>query len=147
VNIANVRKVSDIATTEQTSFVKSSKDGLVYMWGCLVHMSIRKPVVCEHTNVFDVCNSMMAQSPISMIREYTDQESSVLNDLKTAFDDRVSLFLYPVSACSTSVFLTQNNSLFLKIFLKRFKKNFRNLVVLLLKVSSKPFVENSYIFE
>jgi len=100
VNIANVKKVSDIATMEQTSFVKSSKDGLVYMWGCLVRMSIRKPAVCEHTNVFDVCNSMIVQSPISMIREYTDQESSILNDLKTAFDDRVSLFLYPVSVCS-----------------------------------------------
>jgi len=99
VNIANVRKISDIATMEQTSFVKSSKDGLIYIWGCLVCMPIKKLAVCEHTNVFDVCNSMMAQSPISMIREYTDQESSVLNDLKTAFDDCVSLFLYSVSAC------------------------------------------------
>jgi len=59
----------------------------------LAHVSISKPVVCERTNVFDICNSMMAQSPISMIREYTDQESSVLNDLENAFDDPVSLIL------------------------------------------------------
>jgi len=90
---------------DQKSFVKSS-DGLVYIWGFLARVSISKPIVCERTNVFDVCNSMMAQSPISMIREYTDQESSILNDLENAFDDRVSLFLYPVSACSISVFLT-----------------------------------------
>jgi len=138
VNIANVRKVSDIATMKQTSFVKSSKDGLVYIWGFLAHVSISKPVVCEHTNVFDVCNSMMAQSPISMIREYTDQEFSILNDLENAFDDPVSLIFYLSVLFYYSNY--QNCSTVYFLIFKRFKE-FSNSYNSLLKTVSKSFVE------
>jgi len=69
-------------------------DGLVYIWGCLARLSVRKLIICEHTNIFDVCNSMTDQSPISMFPTYTDEEHRLLNDFKAAFNDRVSLTFY-----------------------------------------------------
>jgi len=87
----NIRKASDIAAICNTSAIKSSTDELVYIWGTLAQLSVRKPVISEHTNIFDICNSMTGQSPISMVRIYTDEEYSILNDLEAAFDDHVSL--------------------------------------------------------
>lgn len=71
-NIPNVRKVLNIAVIGNVSFAKSR--GLVYIWGSFDKFKpIRKFAVCEYTNTFDVCNSMMAQSPISMDHVYTDE--------------------------------------------------------------------------
>ncbi|KYQ47070.1 putative E3 ubiquitin-protein ligase HERC4 [Trachymyrmex zeteki] len=91
INIANVKKVSDIAVIDVKSFVKSSEDGLVY---CTFDsmVSSKKPVVCEYTNAFDISNSMMGQSPISMTRQFINEEFHILNDLETAFNDKVSLY-------------------------------------------------------
>lgn len=103
-NISNVKKISDIAAMGHISAVKSIEDGLFYIWGFLI-FTIGKPITCEYTNIFDICNSMTAQSPISNMESiYTDEEWSILNDLEVAFDDRVSLILCPdtcVSACFT----------------------------------------------
>ncbi|XP_018315268.1 RCC1 and BTB domain-containing protein 1 [Mycetomoellerius zeteki] len=87
INIANVKKVSDIAVIDVKSFVKSSEDGLVY---CTFDsmVSSKKPVVCEYTNAFDISNSMMGQSPISMTRQFINEEFHILNDLETAFNDK-----------------------------------------------------------
>jgi len=78
------------------SAVKSSENGLVYVWGGLCGLRIRKFAICEYTNIFDMCNSRVAQSPIYMDRVYTNEEFIILNDLKAAFNDRVSFILYCV---------------------------------------------------
>jgi len=88
-----MRKASDIAAIDNTSAM-SSTDGFVYIWGTLSHLLLKKPIICEHTNIFDICNSITGQSPISMVRTYTDEEYSLLNDFKAAFNDRVSLTFY-----------------------------------------------------
>ncbi|XP_018369317.1 PREDICTED: RCC1 and BTB domain-containing protein 1-like [Trachymyrmex cornetzi] len=87
INIPNVRKISDIAVIEYTSIVKSSEDQLVYIRGELFGKKIKEYVICEYTNIFGICNSMMAHSPISIIHTYTDEESMILSDLETAFND------------------------------------------------------------
>jgi len=87
----NIRKASDIAAIDSTSAI--STDGFVYIWGWLASLKVRKPIICEHTNIFDICNSMTGQSPIS-IRTYRDEEYSLLKDFKAAFNDRVSLTCY-----------------------------------------------------
>lgn len=97
-NIPGVRKISDIAATEYQSVIKSSKDGLIYIWGELRNLSVEN-LVCEYTNIFDVCNVKTGQSPISMNRVYTDEETSILDDLAAAFNDRVSLI--PCFMCSS----------------------------------------------
>lgn len=74
------------------SFIKSNENGLVYMWGHFANVSIKKPFVCEYTNVFDVFNSMTAQSSMSVVHEFTKEECDILNDLEAAFNDRVSLY-------------------------------------------------------
>ncbi|KYQ47068.1 RCC1 and BTB domain-containing protein 1 [Trachymyrmex zeteki] len=84
---ANVKKVSDIAVIDYKNFVKSSEDGLVYCtFGSLI--SSKKPVVCEYTNAFDISNSLMGQSPISMTRQFINEEFHILNELETAFNDK-----------------------------------------------------------
>jgi len=70
-----------------------SDDGLVYICGDLCDQRIKKFAVCEYTNIFDVSNSMMAQSPISTSRVYKNEECLILNDLEEAFNDHVSLML------------------------------------------------------
>ncbi|KYQ47063.1 RCC1 and BTB domain-containing protein 1 [Trachymyrmex zeteki] len=90
VNIANVKKVSDIAALKTKSFVKCSEDGLVYILGYFAKTFIKKPLVCEYTNVFNVCDSMTAYSPISVTHEFTNDELDILNDLETAFNDRLT---------------------------------------------------------
>ncbi|KYQ47067.1 RCC1 and BTB domain-containing protein 1 [Trachymyrmex zeteki] len=88
INIANVKKISDIAVIDYKSFVKSSKDGLVYIWGHIAYIRPKKPAVCEYTNVFDISNSMMGQSPISVTNEFVNEEFRILNDLEAAFNDQ-----------------------------------------------------------
>jgi len=88
-----MRKASDIAVIHNFSAM-SSTDGLVYIWGTVADLLLKKRIICEHTNIFDVCNSMTGQSPISMIRTYTYEEYNLLNDFKAAFNDRVSLTFY-----------------------------------------------------
>ncbi|XP_018059819.1 PREDICTED: RCC1 and BTB domain-containing protein 1-like [Atta colombica] len=88
INIANVKKVSDIAVIDYNNFVKSSKDGLMYAWGFIFDISFKKPAICEYTNVFDISNSMIAHSPMSVPCEFTNEEFHILNDLETAFNDQ-----------------------------------------------------------
>jgi len=90
-NIPNVRKIRDIAALDRMSAVKSD-DGLVYIFGNFFNCH-RKFISCEYSNIFDICNSMMAQSPISRNHVYTSEESDILNDLEAAFNDQVSLML------------------------------------------------------
>ncbi|XP_012060416.1 PREDICTED: RCC1 and BTB domain-containing protein 2-like [Atta cephalotes] len=88
INIANVKKVSDIAVIDYNNFVKSNKDGLMYAWGFIFDISFKKPAICEYTNVFDISNSMIAHSPMSVPCEFTNEEFHILNDLETAFNDQ-----------------------------------------------------------
>jgi len=73
------------------SIVKSSKDGLIYIWGRFANFQTNKIVNCEYTNIFDVCNVTIGQSPISMDCVYTDEDTNVLTDLADIFNDIVSL--------------------------------------------------------
>ncbi|KAG5309560.1 RCBT1 protein, partial [Acromyrmex insinuator] len=84
--IDNVKKVSDIAVIDYKSFVKSSM-GHIYMWGFIFNVPIKK-LVCEYTNAFDICDSMIAHSPMSVACEFINEEFHILNDLKTAFNDQ-----------------------------------------------------------
>jgi len=61
------------------------------MWGRLSTFKINKIVKCEYTNVFDVCNVTIGQSPISMDYVYTDEDTSILTDLADIFNDIVNL--------------------------------------------------------
>jgi len=92
-NISDVTKTLDIAALRDMSAIKSSKDGLVYICGYLFNQRIKKFIICEYTNIFDICNSMMAQSPVSTNHVYTNEEFLILNDLEAAFNDHVSLML------------------------------------------------------
>jgi len=85
-----VRKIRDIAALDRISAVKSD-DGLVHIFGKF--FNCHRQFSCEHSNIFDICNSMMAQSPVSTHRVYTNEESDILNDLEAAFNDQVSLML------------------------------------------------------
>ncbi|XP_018362134.1 PREDICTED: protein pim1-like [Trachymyrmex cornetzi] len=87
INVANVKKVSDIAVIGSQNFVKSNEDGLVYTWGCIFEITFKKPAIFEYTNVFDISNSVIGQSPISVTREFINEEFDILNDLETAFND------------------------------------------------------------
>ncbi|XP_011054534.1 PREDICTED: RCC1 and BTB domain-containing protein 2-like [Acromyrmex echinatior] len=87
-NIANVKKLSDIAVIDYNNFVKSSKDGFVYAWGFIFDIPFKKPAVCEYTNVFDISNSMTAHSPMSVAYEFINEEFHILNDLETAFNNQ-----------------------------------------------------------
>ncbi|KYQ47065.1 RCC1 and BTB domain-containing protein 1 [Trachymyrmex zeteki] len=87
-NLLLVKKILDIAAMHNRSFIKSNENGLVYMWGHFANVSIKKPFVCEYTNVFDVFNSMTAQSSMSVVHEFTKEECDILNDLEAAFNDR-----------------------------------------------------------
>jgi len=74
------------------SAVKSN--GLIYIFGDFFNRyRIEKFIECEHSNIFDICNSMMAQSPISSNHVYTKEKSDILNDLEAAFNDQVCLML------------------------------------------------------
>ncbi|KYM89078.1 RCC1 and BTB domain-containing protein 1 [Atta colombica] len=86
-NIDNVKKVSDIAVIDYKSFVKSSV-GHIYTWGFIFNVPIKNLVVCECTNAFDICNSMIAHSPMSVACEFINEEFHILNDLETAFNDQ-----------------------------------------------------------
>ncbi|XP_018376623.1 PREDICTED: RCC1 and BTB domain-containing protein 1-like [Trachymyrmex cornetzi] len=86
-DIPNIRKISDIAIIEFASIVKSSEDQLIYIQGELFGIKIKEFAICEYTNMFDICNFMVAQSPISSIHTHTDEESMILSDLEAAFDD------------------------------------------------------------
>jgi len=89
-NISNETEISDIAALKNLSAVKSSKNGLVYIYGNLFEQPVKNFAICENTNMFDICNSMMAQSPVSTNHErtqYTNEECSMLNDLEAAFND------------------------------------------------------------
>ena len=91
-NIDNVKKVSDIAVIDINNFVKSSKDGLVYAWGFIFNIPFKKSTACEYTNAFDISDSMIAHSPMSVACEFINEEFHILNDLKTAFYDQVRLY-------------------------------------------------------
>ncbi|EGI61892.1 RCC1 and BTB domain-containing protein 1 [Acromyrmex echinatior] len=90
INIPNVKKISDIAIIEYASIVKSSEDQLVYIRGELFGKKIEEFAICEYTNIFDICNLTMAQSPISIFHTYTDEENMILSDLEAAFNDNSS---------------------------------------------------------
>ena len=83
-DIINVRNLSDIAVIDYTNFVKSSKDGLVYAWGFIFNIPFQKSIACEYTNAFDISDSMIAHSPMSVACEFINEEFHILNDLKTA---------------------------------------------------------------
>ncbi|KAG5341919.1 RCBT1 protein, partial [Acromyrmex heyeri] len=87
INIDNVKKVSDIAVIDYKNFVKSSM-GHIYTWGFIFNVPIKKLVVCECTNAFDICDSMIAHSPMSVACEFINEEFHILNDLETAFNDQ-----------------------------------------------------------
>ncbi|KAG5330949.1 RCBT1 protein, partial [Acromyrmex charruanus] len=87
INIDNVKKVSDIAVIDYKSFIKSSM-GHIYTWSFIFNVPIQKLVVCEYTNAFDICDSMIAHSPMSVACEFINEEFHILNDLETAFNDQ-----------------------------------------------------------
>ena len=93
INIPNIRKISDIAIIEYMSVLKSNEDQLVYIRGELFGKKIKEYAICEYTNIFGICNSMMAQSPISITHTYTDEENMILSDLEAAFNDSVNFIL------------------------------------------------------
>ncbi|KYN02897.1 RCC1 and BTB domain-containing protein 2, partial [Cyphomyrmex costatus] len=86
-NIPNMKKASDIATMANCSIVKSSENGLIYLWGRICKVEMRNHVVCEYTNIFDISNTNNAHSPMSMVHDFTDEECNILNDLEAAFND------------------------------------------------------------
>ncbi|KYN08309.1 RCC1 and BTB domain-containing protein 1 [Cyphomyrmex costatus] len=87
VNIPNMKKASDIATIVNCSIAKSSENGFIYLWGDL-GLTMKKYVVCEYTNIFDISNAKNAQSPMSMAHDFTNEECNILNDLEAVFNDR-----------------------------------------------------------
>ena len=91
-NIAKIKKVSDIAVIDYNNFVKSSTNGLVYAWGFIFDIPFKKSAACEYTNAFDISNLMIAHSPMSVACEFINEEFHILNDLKTAFNDQVRLY-------------------------------------------------------
>jgi len=123
-NISDVTKILDIAALRDMSAIKS-EDGLVYICGNLFNQRIKKFTICEYTNIFDICNSVTAQSPISTNHVYTNEEFFILNDLEAAFNDHVSLMLH------SSYFFTLSFQ----------------LIEDLLEVANKRFVEDSYTSE
>ena len=64
----------------------------MYAWGFIFDISFKKPAICEYTNVFDISNSMIAHSPMSVACEFINEEFHILNDLETAFNDQVRLY-------------------------------------------------------
>jgi len=64
----------------------------MYAWGFIFDISFKKPAICEYTNVFDISNSMIAHSPMSVACEFTNEEFHILNDLETAFNDQVRFY-------------------------------------------------------
>lgn len=105
-----VEDISDVAAMKNMSVVKSKKDGLIYIWGCLTNVQINNDdVVCEYTNIFDISNTMVGQLPIPR----TDEDINILNDLINIFNDRVSLIhsvsYFSISLCSTIRILPSEN--------------------------------------
>ncbi|KAG5325281.1 RCBT1 protein, partial [Pseudoatta argentina] len=93
INIPNIRKISDIAIIEYASIFKSSEDQLIYIRGELFGKKIKEFAICEYTNIFDICNLTMAQSPISIFHTYTDEENMILSNLEAAFNDSSTSYL------------------------------------------------------
>ncbi|KAG5310981.1 RCBT1 protein, partial [Acromyrmex insinuator] len=75
-NIAKIKKVSDIAVIDYNNFVKSSTNGLVYAWGFIFDIPFKKSAACEYTNAFDISNLMIAHSPMSVACEFINEEFS-----------------------------------------------------------------------
>ncbi|XP_018357794.1 PREDICTED: RCC1 and BTB domain-containing protein 1-like, partial [Trachymyrmex cornetzi] len=87
IKVPKMIKASDIATIDGASAIKCSEDQLVYIRGELFRKKIKELAICEYTNIFDICNLTVAQSPISITYEDTDEESMILSDLDAAFND------------------------------------------------------------
>ncbi|KAG5309561.1 RCBT1 protein, partial [Acromyrmex insinuator] len=135
-NIDNVKKVSDIAVIDYSNFVKSSKDGLVYAWGFIFNIPFKKSTACEYTNAFDISDSMIAHSPMSVACEFINEEFHILNDLKTAFDDQ--------STSDLTIMVEKQPIYVHKVILKIRSTYFRNMFQTNYVENSQRVIVNNY---
>ncbi|KAG5331631.1 RCBT1 protein, partial [Acromyrmex charruanus] len=135
-NTDNVKKVSDIAVIDYNNFVKSSKDGLVYAWGFIFDIPFKKSAACEYTNAFDISNSMIAHSPMSVVCEFINEEFHILNDLETAFNDQ--------STSDLTITVEKQSIDVHKVILKIRSTYFRNMFQTNYVENSQRVIENNY---
>ncbi|KAG5343152.1 RCBT1 protein, partial [Acromyrmex heyeri] len=135
-NTDNVKKVSDIAVIDYINFVKSSKDGLVYAWGFIFDIPFKKSAACEYTNAFDISNSMIAHSPMSVVCEFINEEFHILNDLETAFNDQ--------STSDLTITVEKQSIDVHKVILKLRSTYFRNMFQTNYVENSQRVIENNY---
>ncbi|KAG5324269.1 RCBT1 protein, partial [Acromyrmex heyeri] len=135
-NIDNVKKVSDIAVIYDNNFVKSSKDGLVYAWGFIFDIPFKKSAACEYTNAFDISDSMIAHSPISVVCEFINEEFHILNDLETAFIDQ--------STSDLTIMVEKQPIYVHKVILKIRSTYFRSMFQTNYVENSQRVIENNY---
>ncbi|KAG5336849.1 RCBT1 protein, partial [Acromyrmex heyeri] len=136
INIDNVKKVSDIAVIDYKSFVKSSKDGLVYAWGFIFDIPFKKSAACEYTNAFDISDSMIAHSPMSVVCEFINEEFHILNDLETAFNDQ--------STSDLTIMVEKQPIYVHKVILKIRSTYFRSMFQTNYVENSQRVIENNY---
>ncbi|KAG5341920.1 RCBT1 protein, partial [Acromyrmex heyeri] len=135
-NIANIKKVSDIAVIDYNNFVKSSTDGLVYAWGFIFDIPFKKSAACEYTNAFDISNLMIAHSPMSVACEFINEKFHILNDLKTAFDDQ---------STSDLTIMVEKQSIYVhKVILKIRSTYFRSMFQTNYVENRQSVIENNY---
>ncbi|XP_011064165.1 PREDICTED: RCC1 and BTB domain-containing protein 1 [Acromyrmex echinatior] len=135
-NIDNVKKVSDIAVIDYNNFVKSSKDGLVYAWGFIFNIPFQKSIACEYTNAFDISDSMIAHSPMSVVYEFINEEFHILNDLETAFNDQ--------STSDLTIMVEKQPIYVHKVILKIRSTYFRNMFQTNYVENSQRVIVNNY---
>ncbi|KAG5341970.1 RCBT1 protein, partial [Acromyrmex charruanus] len=136
INRDNVKKVSDIAVIDYKSFVKSSKDGLVYAWGFIFDIPFKKSAACEYTNAFDISDSMIAHSPMSVVCEFINEEFHILNDLEIAFNDQ---------STSDLTIMVETQPIYVhKVILKIRSTYFRSMFQTNYVENSQRVIENNY---
>ncbi|KAG5339696.1 RCBT1 protein, partial [Acromyrmex heyeri] len=135
INIDNVKNISDIAVIDYKNFVKSNV-GHIYMWGFIFNVPIKKYVVCEFTNAFDIFNSTTAHSPISMAGEFINEEFHILNDLETVFDDQ--------STSDLTIMVGKQSIYVHKVILMIRSTYFRSVLQTIYVENSQSIIVNNY---
>ncbi|KAG5334861.1 RCBT1 protein, partial [Acromyrmex charruanus] len=135
INIDNVKNISDIAVIDYKSFVKSNV-GHIYMWGFIFNVPIKKYVVCEFTNAFDIFNSTTAHSPISMAGEFINEEFHILNDLETVFNDQ--------STSDLTIMVGKQSIYVHKVILMIRSTYFRSVLQTIYVENSQSIIVNNY---
>ncbi|KAG5345323.1 RCBT1 protein, partial [Acromyrmex heyeri] len=88
---SNIKIVKAAANT--INFLTLTDDGKVK---CIYQIDIKEKITCmscglknyKCTNAFDICDSMIAHSPMFVACEFINEEFHILNDFETAFNDQ-----------------------------------------------------------